>query len=54
MYAVGADFAPLGLPVPSYRGRISQSGWRHQLESVDNFVPMPVAGPAAVGEVSAC
>lgn len=53
MYAIGADFAPLGLPAASYRGGVFRSNdggvsWT----PADNFLPTPLAGPAAVGEAS--
>ncbi len=53
IYAGGADFAPVGLLPTAYRGGVFRSGdggltWA----PADTLVPMPVAGPAATGEVT--
>lgn len=53
MYAIGADFAPLGQPAASYRGGVFRSNDGGTTWSpADSFVPAPVAGPAAVGEAA--
>ncbi len=52
VYAVGADFAPLGLPTTSYRGGIFVSGnsgvsWA----PADTLIPVPAGGPSRLGVV---
>ncbi len=52
VYAVGADFAPLGMPQSSYRGGVfvsSDSG--RSWSAADRLVPMPTGGAAQLGQV---
>ncbi len=53
MFALGADFAPLGALPNSFRGGIFRSSDGGVSWAVaDNLIPLPETGPAAIGEVN--
>lgn len=54
VYAVGEDFAPIGLAPTSYRGGLFRSiNGGATWAAVDNLLPLPAGGAAAIGSVNA-